>query len=485
MDKTIFFLLISVFVSFKSLEASDSAVGEYLNNVTIPEYAENSTVKVRDQKAAIPGFFLGLANYGDHRIKQSILDESGRLNPQFSCASASENSCYVVDIFEDRSLFFFEFQSSYNYDPRTPKVESQTISVHLEGSPTLEADDLLDDSRSGTFILFYDCPRKAADFSYHLVEMNIPLGQPGVNLSFSFLKKCGYGTHPYARLVLQNEEGEEMTKETIILDPIVSTFQLTLVMNYAEAVQSFEPPKIAYDHNSYSVRISGQGADRGGTVLGGEKITWVLQDECIGSLNGISRHASIFVSIPPFETLSIHFIKDCGGGRPRGLHVGLTPSVFDIVEDGIVLKSPIRVLNETDKILELHLFLHGDSISRSMLIGPPILDIIDPSIVSGKLISGTGRKNSMALQEILLKAGERKSFAFNFVCKRTGQTNVYISIPVRNRDNIDLLLVKRCKAPLSFRHSTYLTANSTLILLALFAFIFGICIIRKLRPRKS
>ncbi|EME29597.1 hypothetical protein Gasu2_68780 [Galdieria sulphuraria] len=487
MDQAGSFVCIIFLAALTFLETSSYVCGEYLINMTnfTLEYTSVPNLTVQHE-ASIPGLFLGLANYGDHRIKQTILYESGKLNPAFTCSNASENSCYVVDKFQDRSLFYFEFQASYNYYPRVPKIESQTLSVLLQEGPTLEAEDLRDSLRKGMFTLFYGCPRAATIPSTHLIKVNVPLGQPGSNLSFSFLKECGCGSHPYAYLVLQDDRGEEVNEKSVVLDPMVSTFQLSVVLNYGEAVQSFDTPKLIYDHDVYNLQISGQGADRGGIVLGGEKVTWLLQDECIGSLDGTPRLATVFVPIPPFEPLSIQFSKDCGGGRPRGLFVGFTSSSSEIVKDGIVQLSPFTLLNETDKFLELYLSLQGETSPRSMMVGPPILDIVDPSVVSGKLISDMKTQHSLNLYEDLLKVGDQKPVTFSFICKRTGQTIVDISVPIRNRDKIHMQLVKRCKAPSAFRNSTYLTAsNITFILITLFAFVLGVCAVRKLRPQKN
>ncbi|GJQ11355.1 hypothetical protein GpartN1_g3146.t1 [Galdieria partita] len=477
---------IIVLVSLVSLKANNIVYGENMINMANLTLENPATRNLTAQhKTSIQGLFVGLANYGDHRIKKTILDENGKLYPEFTCSSASENSCFLVDMFQDRSIFYFEFQASYNYYPRTPKIESKTLPVVLEEGPTLEAEDLQDSLRSGAFTLFYDCPHKATVPSTHAIKVNVPLGKPGSNLTFSFQKECGCGTHPHAYLILQDDQGEEINERSAILDPAISTFQLSLALNYVEGVQSFDIPKTIYDHDSYRLQMSGQGVDRGGIVLGGEKITWILQDECIGSLNGIPRVVNIHVPIPPFESLSIQFSKDCGGGRPRGLYVGFTPNSYDIVKDGLVQLSPITVLNETDKFLELYLSLQGESSPRSMLVGPPILDIIDPSIVSGKLISDTQNQRSLTLHEDLLRLKDQKPVTFSFICKRTGQTSIDISFPVRNRDKIDMHLVKRCKAPSAFRNSTYLTANSTLILFTLLAFVLGVCAVKKLRPRKN
>lgn len=456
-----------------------------LHIVACAEYVGNSPVTVRYQTSSVPGLFFGLADYGDHRPKQTILDKSGKLNPAFTCNNVSDIGCFTVDMFQDRSVFYFEFQASYNYYPRNPKIESKRISVLVQQEVTLEAEDLLDDGRRGYFTIAYDCPRQATVPSSHLVKMVVPLGQPSTELSFSFLKECGCGTHPYAYLVLQDEQGEEMNEKVPVLDKVSSTFQLSLILNHAEAVQSFGIPDLIYDHSSYKLRMYGQDADRGGIALGGEKITWILQDECIASQNGIPRQANIYVPIPPFEPLSIQFSKDCGGGRPQGLYIGSNPSSFDIMKDGIVLNSPIITLNKTDKVLQLYLSLHGESSPHSMFVGSPIFDILDTSLVYTKLISDTPTKKSLALHEDLLRAGEQKLYTFSFVCKRTGQTTIDITFPVRYRDNINLRLIKRCKAPLAFNNSPFPTANTTLILITLFAFVFGICAVKKLRHQKN
>jgi hypothetical protein len=453
---------------------------------------------------------------------------SGELTGLFATCIApatSPSSCYTASPYQERATFVFR-------RPRASERNSSVVSTHLKPIATATggraapqvADYSYDETTGdGRFDVMYVCasPQDSEADAVHaegrndssVIRLRVPLAtNVSASVELMWIKVCGSGKMPFAdigyvdadnRMVLFNGDGTHGDAKEVGLEfgPNQPTTSLALrlrepavILSYHAAhVTSSVPEKVGF-----SVRGSRtKGTLNRATPEGDEAKVSIIYN-CNSA--GTAEFSASF-AIPPWRNLTASWTKDCGGGLPKSLLIGMDTK-FDVFQDseldprfnatGIGAEaaiasaaaspgpSQVALLDESKHSVLFFLSnidasseLHFQSVSLS--ISPPKVMFSEietpslPPLIGNGYLSPTGgiipRKGALRLD-------------LRFYCREAGSVIVMVTLAMLLYDNVEFSFVKHC-AEGHVHHRSAATAGSVLgaMLVACVATACMVCIV--------
>lgn len=387
-------------------------------------------------------------------------------------------SMFHHDQYTDRISFEYSFGSFLNYDIRSPIATTDNEDI---AKPKVVDYQIDEEDQSGSFTVVYDCHRHPVDDQLRNTTISVVFPVVGgLSLYFSFRKSCGGGHHKFIELGYFEESSNaasEVSRVPFIsssagpvFGPHVISTKLYIHLYHPAMSQEFFHVNVS--SASPSLLIHSRGQTFGGIVKASESTVLHLLYDCQG--NG-KVEVSLSIPIFPFHELSAHWVKDCGGGDARGLHVGTRLSnMTDVVASAETryrwklamqteagsMPADAPLLNSSTRVKDFWLSNDGIPIH----VAPAIITVGKPDVLV-PILSYPEAKHSGIAQgtSIVLPQGEHVHIQVRMICKRKGHTQIIVTFPIKAFSNVEFGFFKACKAPRRHVHSGFLrTANSVM-----------------------
>lgn len=370
-----------------------------------------------------------------------------------------DSNCLVDSEYNDRLVFSFSFSQKENWTFEAPTMEDR----QNVGDATVENFALDTNKERGSFTVKYNCRKEdlGDEKKRMFMMMKIPV-MKNYTMKLLWAKMCRGGKNDNIRYgYIMGDKSETMGDggKRLEVSPLDMTTTLYFELEPGGYLQGFGKPTMESD--SDRVIVSVRGVSLGG-ILSSEKQTRINAIyECKGHAKA---KITLKLPVPPFDDLVVEWIKDCGGGLPKGLMIGTKPGAKDVIEHGRaheafesqeytpgavykreLNRSSLKVVspdimniefyfkNENmDTISPLHFDQVISTVSESKVLR------VQPSQLSGSYFSSEGG---------LLRPGESKTLDLRMVCLKAGSSIVTVTLPLLKYRNMEFSFIKMCVAP--------------------------------------
>ncbi|GAB0491030.1 hypothetical protein MMPV_002273 [Pyropia vietnamensis] len=427
-----------------------------------------------------------------------------------SCSptDVSTATCFVEEVYQSQLSFVFSYNTSLvaaateaagGTEAASALASPTVTATGGDAHPAIQHYTVNAATGKGSFTVVYGC--SGGHDALSVMQLAVPMGgrDPTGDLSITWGKVCSGGPHRYLEWGVVTGESvvpfASAAGAAYVSTPLEQTTVLSLGLRPPAETLSFGYP--AVNSSDPSVQVTVRGVSKsGGTLAIDQRVTITLLYTCAGRANST---IGVSVPIPPWDSLTASWEKDCGGGAPTALSVGTSSGATDVVAAGLTTPafdqaSAVRLAaagrytvsaNATTSTFYLENTaapslpaLHLDGIA---------LTVTNSAVVRVSVLGGSGFLDSHGGME--LGGGQARKLKLRYVCLARGVAAVIITVPTLRYTNVEWGVVKACESGPVLRvgwswRSISGVEDAIAVVLAV-AVLGGVCVFQRRRRRAA
>jgi len=456
-----------------------------------------------DNDKLVRDFYLQFVSQDGAQTVNEVLGEGDLLGKFKKCTEALANSedealarenCVVIKSNAEHvygEFFFMGQVSKYSFE--VPTVTSNKPGLN----PEIQDYAIDEEELEGSFSISFGCTAEAAGkLNPMSVRMKIT---PQTEVLVWLLKECGSGELKDLAMGYVNKVDEMVSfaQKKLVVDALSVSTTLYLMLATEGAQLEFKPP-VANSSDPGIASVNLRGAAKGG-VLSPDPAYIEVQYQC--KMRGRVT-ISLTLSAPPYDPTSVEWGKDCGGGVNERLSVGTSAFGSDVVSAGETtevfkmdydqLSAQISRFMVSASESSVTFFINNavgeDGEGMDMSLSKISLTRGKPNVLAAFVspplqgIFSGGADGTLSPSGGALPTGAMKTLRVSFVCKRAGSSNVLVTIPTLNYENIEFGFTKECRNPRKIKERSMLRTSNSLFMVIVFvtvAALAGVAYIRR------
>lgn len=372
-----------------------------------------------------------------------------------SAQSLDAFNCSVTPAHSDRTTF----RAVYNVTSALPPVAPTVTSAGGSASPVVIDFVLANTSsptfKEATFTLLYNCA--SAPPAVSVLTLTFSADQ-----HISWGKSCGAGAAPYLEVSYLPPSGDltPLTGDPVKIPPMTELTELHLALTPPALAQTFGPVTLKTSDPKI-LTAKARGIARENTLFVGLFSVVSIMFECHQFAKAT---VDVAIALPPWNSLTATFVKDCGGSYPAFLSVGTSPIGDDIIARGVARRAgtavtpktaakPILIVPESEHTLDLFIRHTGALSDGPLHFSDPVVTVADAHVMR---VSTTGHiGNTLWSHGGVLEGGEAFDLTLRFSCHRQGQTTATVSFPLLRYRTVEFEMTKKCGVPTVHQEASF------------------------------